>query len=1301
VASFDVFLSYNRVDGRAVEEIAGRLRRSGLQPFLDTWHLIPGEKWQPALEKALEQSRSAAIFIGPSGISPWHNEEMQAAIGRAIRSRDEYRVIPVLLPGADEQVVTGFFAQRTWVDFRAGLGSEEPFRALVSGVTGVPPRQRGPVELPDEPAPYRGLHKFEQRHASFFFGRDREAQEVLKKLERSSFAAVVGASGAGKSSLVHAGVIPKLEHSKAWAAPVKTLALTPGADPLRAVADHAATLLPLTARLKCADELEERMLQRPDGLRTALATWTADGAMPRTIILVVDQLEELFTHGDGEESRVRNKAFADNLCDVVEGRSVRVLVTARADFLDRFAGLEPLRERLLAHGVPLSPMTPADFRDAIVRPAAAVGAQFEAGVVSAFMRELEDGANVLPLLEYALDLLWRSRKGVWLTAASYDAMGGLRGALRVHADECLRRIPPEDVPVARDIFLRLVALQEGVPDTKRRVPLDELTALGASRERIDRVVHLLSGPQARLLVVDRQAGHRSPEVEVCHEILIQEWPVLRGWVDAERRRLRIHQGLGLAAREWADHGQSSDFLLTGARLGECEEHLNPQSTALNELELAFLFASLQARYEALQESDRVRRELEIAHRLADFQAAQVNEREERIRHLQRALAETRSRELAGMALRELASDPQAALLLLQEAYRTAPAAMVDVAMRRYHSYPGRVTFKGHSGSVTSAAFSPDGRRVVTASLDGTARIWDAATRAELVKLKGHSGVVLSACFDCTGRRVMTSGEDGTARLWDASSGQELVKLKGHSGVVWSAAFGPDGSKAATADADGRVYVWNLASGKPRATLEGHSGAVLSVAFSADGRRMVTASKDETSRVWDAIMFRELSRLRGHAGWVRCAALSPDGKVALTGGDDGTARLWNAGSGEALARIDSHSGGVMSVAFSPNGRWLFMGGDHGAARVLDAASRAELAKLEGHSDVVMGAAFSPDGLQVVTASRDSTARVWDAAGRRGLGKLEGHKGAMWCASCSPDGRWVVTAGEDGTTRLWDSARREEVSKIEGYPGVVRSAAFSPDGREVVTAGEDGAARFWEVATRKQLGKLEGHFGWVWSAAFSPDGSQVVTVGHDGTARIWERARCKELVRLEGHAGVTLSAAFSPDGRRVVTASQDGTARVWDAASGKELAILNGSSGAVWSTAFSPDGRRVATASQDGIVRLWDAASHQELAKLEGHSSVAWSVTFSADGRRLASTSQDGTARVWDAATGQELARLEDRPCKFLTAAFSPDGKRLVTSGDDGTARVWPHWQWEPADDQLLEIDPGRPFTPEERRRLLHE
>jgi len=1332
---YDVFLSYSRSDKRMVELLASKLvSEAGLEPFLDKWHLVPGEKWQTGIDTAIHESKTAAVFIGSAGLSSWHHEEMQAALIEAVRTRNEYRVIPVLLPGAVEEAITGFLKLRTWVDFRSGLDGEEAFQRLVYGIRGKA-RPHEPFTLPEEPPPYRGLYPFEEKHASIFFGRAREVDAVLQKLEHSNFVAVVGASGAGKSSLIRAGVLPKLGQRMSWPKPIHTTVLTPGADPLRSVADHVVSLLLPNALvgdlLANAKSLEQEMLEGNDGLHKALRTLTAGNRGTRgTHLVVVDQLEELFTRSP-EGRRERVEAFAANLRDMVENGSgkLRVLATVRADFIDRCLGLDSMRALLQDRSVLLGPMTLDDYRDAIVRPAATVGAHLETGVVSAFIRELERQPGALPLLEHALDQLWRTRKGVWLTLDSYEAMGGLKGALQKHADECLKGLTDEDVAVARDIFLRLVSLGEGVPDTRRRVPREDLYAFGDRQDRVDRIIEHLSGPKARLLMVDRGSNGQSPEVEVSHEILIQEWPTLRRWVDGERRKLRIHRRVNDAAYEWAAHRRAEGFLLTGARLLEPEEHLLGPGTSrarpLNKLEEEFLLSSMEARVkEVYQKDERRRRELEAVQRLADSEAAQRREMEQINQQLYQAMHDqaqhdmevqismaelnkllfhernlARSRELAGAALRELRSDPQAALLLLQSAFRAAPTEMVDEGLRQYHQYPGRVTLKGHSASVTSAAFNRGGQRVVTASLDGTARIWDAAAGTELLKLEGHSGVVLCACFSPDGSRVLTAGDDDTARLWDAASGRGLAVMEGHSGAVRSAAFSPDGQVVATASEDRTVRLWDAASGRELARLKGHSGVVLGVEFSPNGHRLVTASQDRTARTWNAIRHKELAVMKGHSGMVNSAGFSPDGEKVVTGSDDGTVRFWEAASGKSLERWENHSGAVMSASFSPNGRWVVTAGEYGSPHVWDAASHRELARLEGHSSQVMGAAFSADGLRVVTAGRDGTARLWDANSRRGIASVR-HSGEVSSVTFSPDGTVLVTAGEDGTTRLWDTDSRRELGRLEGA-GVVMSVAFSPGRMELLTAGEDGTVRLWEVATRREVARLEGHSSCVWSAAFSPDGTRLVTAGHDETVRLWDRAGCEETGRLVGHAGEAFSVAFNPDGRLVVTAGQDGTARIWDAAARQELARLDGHRGAVHGAAFSQDGQRLVTTCQDGTVRIWDAATWGELYKLESHLGAVWAAAFSPDGQRLATAGQDGTARVWDVCTGRELNKLEGPSGALFNIAFSPDGRRLVTAGEDGRAHLFPSWIWEPADERLLELEVGRSFTPEERRRLLHE
>ncbi len=291
----------------------------------------------------------------------------------------------------------------------------------------------------------------------------------------------------------------------------------------------------------------------------------------------------------------------------------------------------------------------------------------------------------------------------------------------------------------------------------------------------------------------------------------------------------------------------------------------------------------------------------------------------------------------------------------------------------------------------SAAFSPDGQRIVTASGDETARVWNAATGQQLAKLEGHTDHVVSAAFSPDGQRIVTASEDETARVWNAATGQQVAKLEGHTGAVYSAAFSPDGQRIVTASEDKTARVWNAATGQQLAKLDGHTGDVYSAAFSPDGQRIVTASGDKTARVWNAATGQQVATL-GRPYWSVSAPRFP--------------RTVNASSPRALIR--RHGSGT---------------------RPLGSCWR----KLEGHTDSVDSAAFSPDGQRIVTASYDQTARVWNAATGQQLAKLEGHTGSVDSAAFSPDGQRIVTASGDQTARVWNAATGQQLAKLEGHAG----------------------------------------------------------------------------------------------------------------------------------------------------------------------------------------------------------------------------------------------------------------------------
>jgi eukaryotic-like serine/threonine-protein kinase len=619
--------------------------------------------------------------------------------------------------------------------------------------------------------------------------------------------------------------------------------------------------------------------------------------------------------------------------------------------------------------------------------------------------------------------------------------------------------------------------------------------------------------------------------------------------------------------------------------------------------------------------------------------------------------------------------------LMQQAWDTGQMGRLHALLAETEAYPDRGfewsywqrlchleqrTFIGHRAGLLSVAWSPDGQRLATGSVDGTARVWQASGGRELLTLWGHMGYVRSVAWSPDGTRLATASEDATAKVWDTADGRELLILSGHTGPVYSLTWSPDGTRLATASEDGTAKVWDGARGRELLTLKGRTGppisvdhwspsgvwsaawspsGVWSVAWSPDGARLATGNTDGTGRVWDAAGGRELFTLRGHAGGVYCVSWSPDGQRLATGSWDGTAKEWDAAGGRGLLTLLGPTSGVSSVAWSPDGKQVATASGDGTAKVWDAAGGRELLTLRGHASPVKdehwspgpfsSVAWSPDGKQVATASGDGRAKVWDAAGGRELLTLRGHAGGVWSVCWSPDGQRLVTASGDGTARVWQVSGGREMLRLEGHMGYVTSVAWSPDGIRLATGSLDGTAKVWAVDGGRGLLTLKGYTGGVYSVAWSPDGTRLITGRVDGTARVWQASGDRELLTLRGHTGGVWSVSWSPDGQRLATTSGDGTAKVWAADGGRGLLTLKGHTSGVSSVAWSPDATRLATGSRDGTAKVWDNASGRELLTLKGHTSGVWSVSWSPDGRRLATGSVDGTVKVWDAASAEAV------------------------------------------------------------------
>jgi len=587
-------------------------------------------------------------------------------------------------------------------------------------------------------------------------------------------------------------------------------------------------------------------------------------------------------------------------------------------------------------------------------------------------------------------------------------------------------------------------------------------------------------------------------------------------------------------------------------------------------------------------------------------------------------------------------------------------------------------------SLVCARMSRDGSRVVTASGDGTARVWDAATGACRAVIGAsaqrpaepggprscqalcrwlYAIGLCDAAFSPDGRRVVTASRSGTAAVWDAATGRRVAAMVGHRGAVNSARFSPDGERIVTASADHTVRVWNAASGAELAKLE-EAEQALAAEFMPDGARVVASFGDGTARIWSPGASARPATFYG-----RQAAFSPDGSL-IAAVRLGGVSLVEAATGRETLRYDGHGDLVSAAAFAPDGAWVATASGDGTVKLWP--TRRDDAPL--HVGSLPGplehAEASPDGRYVLVVA-PGIVWVFDTGSGRRVAGLPGREGIVAGSHLSADGTRLAAVGRSGVV-VWDIARQRVLCEPP-YDGAVNAARFSPDGSQLVAAADDGTARLWNAATGAALRTLEGHADAVWDAEFSADGSLLVTASNDTTARVWDVATGAALAVLRGHGRGLYGATFSQDARRVVTTSADGTARVWDTRTGRQVATLEAHDAPPRHACFSPDGARVLTCAPDGTARVWDASTGRELHVLRGHASGVYRARFSPDGARIV-TAGDMTARVWDAGAGRELVVLRGHRLVVRDAAFSSDGRTIITASDDGTVRFWTPAPW---------------------------
>jgi WD40 repeat protein/serine/threonine protein kinase/Flp pilus assembly protein TadD len=619
----------------------------------------------------------------------------------------------------------------------------------------------------------------------------------------------------------------------------------------------------------------------------------------------------------------------------------------------------------------------------------------------------------------------------------------------------------------------------------------------------------------------------------------------------------------------------------------------------------------------------------------------------------------------------------AGLLWMIESWRSAVAAgdpdwqrAARSNLAAWQPHHGRLrALLSHEGPADAAAFSPDGKTIITGGDDGMARLWDAATGQPVGQPLRHQGTVFAAAFSPDGKSILTGSGDKTARLWDTAAGEPLGSPIPHGGEVMAVAYSPDGRTILTGSTDNKVQRWEVSTHRPIGEPLLHQNGLASVVYSPDGKSFLTGSGDRTARLWDATTGKPIGSPFHHSGPIWSVAYSPDGRALLTGGSDGVVQQWDAATGKPVGEPIRHRLKVRAVAFSPDGRTVLTGSEDKTARLWDAVTNQPIGPILVHQGPVVAVAYSPNGRTFLTASSDNTVRLWDAEAGQPFGLILDRQDVGQTVAFSPDGKSILSGHWGGSVMQWDTATGQIIGPTMHHQGPVVAVAVSHDGTRLLTGSNDKTARLWDMATGSPLARPLEHGSTVNVVRFSPDGKTIVPGGGDQMVRIWDALTGALLGKPISQPGSVDALAVSPDGKSFVAGCASGSAQVWDMATRAPVGQPFPHPGCISAAAFSPDGKTLVTGCEDGGARLWDVETRELRIAPLLHQAWIWATAFNPDGTIVLTGGRDKTARLWDAATGMPLGPPIPHPNQVFTVAFSPDGNYFLTGAYDHGERLF--------------------------------
>ncbi|MER5262718.1 helix-turn-helix domain-containing protein [Actinosynnema sp. NPDC002837] len=1193
--------------------------------------------------------------------------------------------------------------QRRWHELAAN-------QAAVEAVT---PNVAETAVDDDGPAPYFGLSAFGPEDGDWFFGRERLTDDLATRVANRRFLAVFGASGVGKSSLLRAGLLPRLSSGGGH-----VLLLTPGMHPMDAIATGLASLLGIPS-----DEVLADLRAGRRGLNEIATRALQDTSPSADLIIVVDQFEEVFTLCSDQDER---DTFITTLTYAAcsQDSRVRVVLGIRADFLAHCSVHGALVEAMRDAQFTVGPMTVEELRRAITHPANRAQCAVESSLLTHLVSHTHSRAGALPLLSHALRETWRRRKGNTLTLAGFHATGGIQGALSTTAEALYADLDDAGRRLARDLFTRLTALGDGHEDTKRRVTITELDAGPELDVLLDRFA------RARLITLDHDT------VEFSHEILVNAWPRLRTWLDDDRDALRLHHALSEAARQWEELDNDPGALYRGARLTAAQEWATSGNRVLTRAESSFLDASTAAERHlvraARRRTRRLRQFVALLSTLLLLTATALvyAVRAQRTATEQRNIALVHKALVDAEAIRD--SDPALSLQLTLAAHRLAPIPESRNALFGAFTKPveARVAAAGVAATATGdllASIRPES--------DGTIELWDVSDPAHVTKTASlpkpdHPENRLDGMgprtveFSPDGRTLAASGSTGLVYLWDVTDPRKptlavvvnTLVVVGTSPVARSVAFDSTSRLLAvnhgwSSDLEATVSLWDLSRldtpvpvGSVQVPRRSQLEPLIEVvdvefAMSTDRKVVLVTGGGHDLHLWDVAEPRQPVELKD---WrvedkITAVAFSPDGRALATATDSArTLQLTDIGPDaefQLRATTTGHTGTIEAIAFSPDGQTLATAGADKTVRLVDLSDPdhpQDAFTFDGHTDTITELAFARSGDALVSGSSDNTARLVDLVGT----PTSGHRVQARSIASGGDGKTVRTVVElvNGSIEVFvgkPHRRMHRVSKL-GPVGTGQQVTLSPDGKllGVVTDDLEENAEIWDITSRPEL----AFRGFSTLIGFSSDNKYVVTYGGpDSRLEIRERGSFRVVGR-----DVTPRQDFTlGPGRRVIL---DNSLR--------RIVLLDSYGIDVFSLDYSVENPKVAqlalvppftTSSSFGrgkpvgtfdgrgnlitvdgtdSAHIWPIGDEYEQLEpadaIKLGSLVAAAVAVDEGTQRVLVGGEDGTLQLWNAENLRapvEVAAFRAHDGTINDIAFTPDRRGAVTVGNDYTIRFW--------------------------------